>query len=58
MKINDIINESEEWDADNVVPCARCGKDIDFNVDDDCTNPNCEPTADEYTRGGGGTSHR
>ena len=56
MKIADIILESDynNWDPDNVVPCARCGQDIDFNKYDDCTNPDCGATADEYTRGSSG----
>lgn len=53
MRITDIMLE-DSWDPENVVPCARCGEPIDFNhgMDDDCTNPNCKPTDDEYTRGG------
>jgi len=59
MKITDIIeSKNPDWDPDNVVPCARCGEPIDFNNEDDCTNPNCEPTADEYTRGSGSGSER
>lgn len=56
MKIRDIVESEEPWDPKNVVPCARCGQDIDFNVgkDDDCTNPDCGATADEYTRGPNG----
>lgn len=53
MRLHEFIEEdkNDEWDPEEVVPCARCGEPIDFNVEDDCTNPNCKPTDDEYTRG-------
>ena len=64
MKIFEITAPSKKkpanWDQENVVPCPRCGQDIDFNdgMDDDCTNPKCKPTNDEYTRGSGSGSTR
>lgn len=61
MGVPDDLTESEDlWDPDNVIPCARCGEPIDFNPggDEDCTNPNCAPTDDEYTRGGGVSQDR
>ena len=49
-----------DWDPENVIPCARCGKDIDFNegMDEDCTNPKCKPGPHDYTRGTSGTTRR
>lgn len=57
---DDITESDDQWDPENVIPCARCGEPIDFNPggDEDCTNPDCRPTDDEYTRAGGGSARR
>ena len=56
-KFSESKSKPANWDPENVIPCARCGKDIDFNdgMDKDCTNTKCKPGPRDYTRGTNGT---